>query len=66
MFYPLGKKSEKRYGGGVGIHPSLVRPTVSKTKTKQTAARLTKLDKLWFVERDAVCSSPGRTNTQGL
>ena len=65
MFYPLGKNSEKPYGG-LASTPPLVRPKVSKTKTKKTVARLTKSDKLWFVERDAVCSSPGRTNTQGL
>ena len=52
--------------GGWHPPPPLVRPKVSKTKTKKTVARLTKSDKLWFVERDAVCSSPGRTNTQGL
>ena len=53
-------------GGWHPPPPPLVRPKVSKTKTKKTVARLTKSDKLWFVERDAVCSSPGRTNTQGL
>ena len=65
MFYPLGKNSEKPYGGLASTPPLYVRRLV-KQRLNKTVARLTKSDKLWFVERDAVCSSPGRTNTQGL